>query len=441
MSKNAPPRSNPGSQQDRFAEAKRMLASGASHREVARALSMDRETIRKRFGPGTGRPGPVPTRGPNLSESVSSRIPKNAIRDEVSSSTRTLAVEASETIRTLDQLLKACDVDLTKWRVVRHTVNTWGTPDRMYGQVKATLEPLVLETSVAAVGEKILEDIRTASRAANKGVSKLPKAPRGEKRMHMLEIAPVDLHLGKYAWAPEAGDAYNLAVATRRFKMAIEDLLSRALNFGVERIALVIGNDLLHVDGPGGATTAGTQMDANGRHIEMFRTAIALNTWALNRCAEIAPTVGIVVSGNHDRLSSLMVGEVLSARFDGHKRVSINDAPTARKYIQYGTSLLGFTHGDQEKAADLPLIMANERPDLWADTTHREWHIGHHHRAREARFTAGDTFNGVRVRTLPSLSSADAWHAMRGYVGGAPACEAYLWHRENGYAGHLSWSP
>jgi hypothetical protein len=40
-----------------------------------------------------------------------------------------------------------------------------------------------------------------------------------------------------------------------------------------------------------------------------------------------------------------------------------------------------------------------------------------------------ETYGGVVVRTLMSLSSTDAWHFRKGYVGNQRAAEAYLYDR------------
>ena len=42
-----------------------------------------------------------------------------------------------------------------------------------------------------------------------------------------------------------------------------------------------------------------------------------------------------------------------------------------------------FTHGSEEKRDSLPMLMANERKELWAETKFREWHLGHMHRKKE----------------------------------------------------------
>ena len=109
--------------------------------------------------------------------------------------------------------------------------------------------------------------------------------------------------------------------------------------------------------------------------------------------------------------------------------------------MQWGTVLLGFAHGDRIKHDKLPLLMAGEAPQLWAATTHREWHLGHLHHKRETQFHAGIEHGPVRVRILPSLTTADDFHYTNGYVGALRAAESYLWSKRRGYVGHLSWSP
>lgn len=84
------------------------------------------------------------------------------------------------------------------------------------------------------------------------------------------------------------------------------------------------------------------------------------------------------------------------------------------------------------------MIMMSEADRRWlAETTWREWHIGHLHKKKELKFMPLDELSGVRIRILPSLCAADEWHAMHGYRHNK-ASEAYLWHKEECYMGHLS---
>lgn len=282
----------------------------------------------------------------------------------------------------------------------------------------------------------ILSDIRkeTVDRAVRK--PKLKWVPEDER--HLLEISPVDLHIGKYAWGEEAGEDYDIAIAEKVFTEAIEDLLHRSSVYSLEKIVLVVGNDLLQTDTLQGTTTAGTYVDTDSRYVKSFRRARAINSWAIHRCAEIAPVEVQIIPGNHDSLTAFHIGEVLEAEFENDPRVTVSNSAKRRKYLRYGVTLLGWTHGNEEKANDLPLIMAQEEPQAWGETLHREWHVGHLHKMKETRYTAGDSFNGVRVRILPSLCAPDAWHYTRGFVKERRACEAYLWNYSSGYAGHFS---
>ena len=119
----------------------------------------------------------------------------------------------------------------------------------------------------------------------------------------------------------------------------------------------------------------------------------------------------------------------------------MNNAPTLRKYVKYGPTLLGLTHGCDEKHDSLASVMIHERPQEFAEASHREWHLGHLHKRKETKYVAGDTHGGTIVRILPSLSATDAWHFQKGYVKGPKAAEAYLWGSASGYVGHLSSSP
>lgn len=294
--------------------------------------------------------------------------------------------------------------------------------------------PALIEQAKA----EMLDDIRAEARervADPRGANEAVAHASGI----LHEVSPVDLHVGKLAWGEETGGPdYDVRIAERVFTRAIDELIHRASPLAPELSVIVVGNDLLQVDNQQGTTTAGTYVDTDTRYIKSFRRARKINSWAIQQLALRSPVRVVIVPGNHDRLTAFHLGEVLAAEFADDPRVLVDNAPTLRKYLRWGTNLIGWTHGSEEKAADLPLIMATERPEDWAQTTHREWHVGHLHKAKETRYTAGDSFNGVRVRILPSLCAPDEWHSRRGYVGERRAAEAYLWSKGSGYYGHHS---
>jgi hypothetical protein len=106
---------------------------------------------------------------------------------------------------------------------------------------------------------------------------------------------------------------------------------------------------------------------------------------------------------------------MLDAYYHNSDVVNIDNSASLRKYYQYGTTGLMFTHGDKEKQADLGMIFAAEKPKLWGNTTQRYIQIGHYHHNRKTNYLAAQEFQGFQVQILPSLSSGDAWHAGKGF--------------------------
>lgn len=256
----------------------------------------------------------------------------------------------------------------------------------------------------------------------------------------MLEIGIFDAHFGKLAWAPESESNYDLKIAEKVFRHAVEDLVASATGTfdNIEQIVFPVGNDFLHVDNMESATTAGTRVDSDGRYAKIIEVAAMAVVNAIDYLVPYAPVHVIHVVGNHDSVSSYNLCREIAAWYRNAKTVTVDISPKSRKYYRYGTTLLGFTHGNLEPHAQLPAIMATEVPDLWSQTTHHEFHVGHTHSKKARQWLSVNENNGTVVRTLPSLSGTDAWHHRMGFVGSQRAAEAYLWNKAKGYSGHFS---
>lgn len=369
--------------------------------------------------------------------------PKEGVSCDVSGDTQT--VTCTSHARTLDEVLKIAQVDLKVWTVERWIANKWevagkfgasGEPDERFEvqdlwQVKVWLArriPKPLDDAVKLLSERL------AKLAPKYPKLRLPKL----SDPHLLEISINDIHFAKLAWGVETdGDNYDLDIAESLYEAAVKNLVAKATGFNIERILLPVGNDFFHVDGPGNTTANGTPQDTDGRYVKMFVAGEMAVVKAIRFLQQIAPVDVIWVGGNHDRLSSWHVVHAVKAHFGKTDRVKVDDAPTHRKYYPYGVQLIGFTHGDEEKHGALPNLMAMERPDLWAATRHREWHLGHWHKRKETQHVGTDTHEGVIVRVLPSLSARDAWHARKGYIG-TRAADAFLFSKANGPAGQFT---
>lgn len=336
------------------------------------------------------------------------------------------------------EMIALFHVDTTRWEPTKLTHNLWQQGSK--GPDGELLHQNLHQTTLhlkRIAGTAALDDLAAALLADLRQPA--PSAPvvLKVKGDYLLELDPVDLHYGKLGWPEETeSDAFDLTIASTDFREAIDDLLGKTAGFKCSEAVIPMLNDLLHTDNLRSETTSGTRVDSDSRYHKMFRRAVADMRWAIDRAKSRAPVVHIKgVPGNHDLLGGWSLMEVIRAVYENDRRVVIDNAPTRRKYHRWGRTLLGYTHGSEEKHSDLPLIMAQERPSDWAATLFRHFRLGHLHRKRQWRFTVGETFMGVEVRVLRSLSGTDAWHYAKGYVKERRAVEAFVHHNYDGEVG------
>ena len=366
-------------------------------------------------------------------------------REEQADGTVTLEAPSSSLIRTLDELLAIGGVDPDLWRVERHLLNAWSSAMKdasgeprlvQLHQVKAWLVPRRDVIDAKAVIDQMIEDA-----AGHMPRYAPPHWSRPDEReRHLWVLSPTDLHLGMLAWGEEAGEDYDSDIAVDLAARAVADLLAKAAGFPAERIALVLGNDWYHADrtagGAGGQTAAGTQVDVDTRFQKMFRTGRRLAVQMVDMCRAVAPVEVIFVPGNHDSERAFYLGDSLQSWYRQDAAVTVRNDPRPRHYLHYGVNLLGMCHGHRERKNELALIMAQEMPQAWAATWTRDWLTGHLHRRGERE----EEHTGVRIVEQPSLAGRDGWHAGQGYIH-RRACEARIYHHDEGLAATLSWGP
>jgi len=254
---------------------------------------------------------------------------------------------------------------------------------------------------------------------------------------HLLVINPADIHIGKYANHLETGDGYNVEIACERVLEGLQGLIDKSKGFEVDRVLFCIGNDILHIDNVYNTTTAGTNQDVDGKWWEHFEIALALYVKCVEILREIAPVDVVHSMSNHDYQSGFHLAHALKSWFRLDGEVTFDISVAHRKYYQYGKNLIGLEHGDGAKMANLPLTMAQERPLLWSETTHRYWYLHHlHHKVKHKWLDAKD-FIGVTVEYMRSPSGTDSWHSRKGYVGVPRAVEGFLHEKNSGQVARL----
>ena len=237
------------------------------------------------------------------------------------------------------------------------------------------------------------------------------------------EISLPDIHYGKM-------DGQTLDEAEDLYMDVIKDLMDKATGLNIERILLPIGNDGMNSEGFSRATTKGTPQQDSAAWQETFVGYCNLIVRAVCFLARTAPVDLVVIQGNHDYERMFYAGEFLRAFFLNDERVNVDNGYDPRKYYEYGINMIMFTHGDKEKPAQMPLIMATEQPEMFARTKHREVHCGHLHKEMI------NEYRGIKVRFIPSICGNDEWHKMMGYEAKRTG-QAHIWNKQRGYEGYL----
>ena len=237
------------------------------------------------------------------------------------------------------------------------------------------------------------------------------------------EISLPDIHYGKL-------HDFDLTQVEQQYMNVVQDLVRKASGLEIEKFILPIGNDGMNSEGIRRTTTKGTPQEESAGWKDTFRGYWQLITTAVNYLKEKAPVDIIVVSGNHDYERMFYAGDVLAGWYRNDANVTVDNSYSSRKYYEYGKNMLMFTHGDKEKPADMPLIMATEKPEMFARTEHREVHCGHLHKEMV------NEYRGIKVRFIPSICPNDEWHKQMGYEAKRTG-QAYIWNKFKGLEGYL----
>lgn len=270
-----------------------------------------------------------------------------------------------------------------------------------------------------------------------------------------LQVLPrADDHFGKLTTLEETGMEFNLKVARQRSEEGSRQLLAYGQPFNVQNFAVIIGNDVMHIDTPKRTTTGGTPQDTDGTIFTMFDAAKASYIALIEQLALRGNVYLFFVPSNHDWVSSRFLADSIGSWFHKNPRVHLggemwwNLKTRHRKYMVYGENLIMFSHGDGAKEKDLHWHLATEAKEAWSKTSFRYVYLGHiHHKDRKSHgfgkpdrlekdligFTEIDASRGhdpqkqVYIEYVRSQSATDGWHDRSGYTSMA-AVESFIHH-------------
>lgn len=353
---------------------------------------------------------------------------------------QTIVHSASHGIKTVDDLLRHIEADLTKYEVAASEATVWESP---CGDAKVPLYRVWVRLK-PRVGPGVLDAVKAMLDGAAASMARKARKPHRQRAGGSWQVLVVaDVHLAKLAWTPSTGEAdYDLDIATRILGDTSQELVASGDTlFRPARRTVAFCGDLFHFDTPRGTTSSGnTYLDRDSRIQKMLDTGTDALLDIVAHSAETCQTDVVLVAGNHDEALSWAFHKMLCLQFAKDERVTIAKSYTSRTYANHGGTLLGFAHGDKAKKR-LPQLMALERPALWAQCPYREFHTGHFHSQAAEWQRPIETIDSVLVRQAPALCPADEWHSSHGFVGSRRAMETFFYSHRGGLDGMLVAGP
>lgn len=236
-----------------------------------------------------------------------------------------------------------------------------------------------------------------------------------------------DVHLGALMWAEETldrdWDVYN---SEKTFKNAIDNLVARA-PYTEECVVADLG-DLTEMDDMKNMTPkSGHVLDVDGRYPKVLKLAMDCMVYFVERALEKHDTVHFYnISGNHDITTGYAIASFVAAWFKNEPRVKVNESPAKQKYFQFGSTLLGFAHGDGLRMRESGEVMAMHNSTIWHETKNRYYHFGHVHKdmVYDGRLCKSESHR--------NLAPLNAWAADNGFGRNAGTMKAIVYDKRRG---------
>jgi hypothetical protein len=294
-----------------------------------------------------------------------------------------------------------------------------GKLERYWAKTKETPDPLaVVEAIKAAFVDYIPSSLKVHATPIEPDADKLLVVPLG------------DLHIGMFSWGQESGVNWDLKIAERVIGDAIVDVVDQSPE--CEEGILLIGGDTLHADNSHNVTArSNNPLDVDGRWAKVLGVAVRMMVAAAERMKRRVRRLIIrVLPGNHDEHSAVAIAYYLLAHFRDDPAVEVDIDPSLFFYKEWGVTMIASTHGHMAKPADMPLIMASRKPEMWGRTRFRYAHTFHIHHKSVAKE------QGVITETHQTPIPADGWHFGSGFVSGR-SVKSIIYSRRRGEIGRV----
>lgn len=345
-------------------------------------------------------------------EPVANKVVK--FEEDVIGKTGEIIYESLEEIRSLDDLIEKCNIDVSKWDIVKYVQNYWGNSKTPHWQVKAWLSK---KGDAQLFQDRFVEFLTTYQPTAKK----ISFPDKGAKPEACLVINKQDSHLNKH----DIGDNDSIGWRGGEIEMKVMTILSQArLSNDLKSITYVIGSDEFNSEWTN-ATTKGTPQQNTDDYQMSFEEICYHEIDMITLLLSNADYVEVVyVPGNHDEYVGWHLIKWLEAYFRNEvddERLSFDSQTNYRKYKVFGTTAMMFNHGDAIKPVKLASIFPIEFREEWSYYDHFYIFTGdkHHELSQD--------FNGIKFYQIPAFSKAKSkWDDKHGYTCSKGEVTAFL---------------
>jgi len=405
-----------------------------------------------------------------ISPEDQSRMAKNkpGVTKDFSQTDGTVEFRTNRHIKDIDKALREQNVDMDTWmvdRIITHD-NSWDVTmkvgvSKKFEDSEFNLEGTETSTHVETRTNYQFKIVVHLKRRPEKPVidavrmliEEIPKfkfnrAPKFKTESGVAgEMALLDAHLAKLAWAAETGQKdYDLKIGANDYIEACDQNLSWMAPFKPEKIYYILGQDYLHFENYTGTTfRGGNILDHDTRLPKAIKIAIETQVKCIYSCRSLAPVEVIWIPGNHDEHASLWLACLIDHHFKDDKYVTVDLGPSKRKARRWGNLLVGWAHDISRKYPSWNNELAQAYPELWGRDSNgevskfREWHCGHKHKKMETKMHPTITQGGVLIRQLTALSPIDAWHFENLFTDAVPGGESLVWSKDNGVIANFTY--
>ena len=322
-------------------------------------------------------------------------------------------------------ILDAHGLDPLLWEIISYKNNMWNS------QIKGGAKQISYQSKLTAKPIKSiinLDEIRDMFKDMDREKYR-PVTIKKSNATVMAEVNICDLHLGKLCWSGETPENFDHKIARDLFHNLISEIVIELKKQPIDYITFVWTHDFFNSDNENQETTGGTPQDTDARTKKLFRIGCKMLEQGIDTLLkEIKrPIKTFYVRSNHDEMTSFFAMCVLEARFRKEPNVEVLTNAYPRKYQLYGKTLIGYCHGDKEKAARLASLMPIEAKELWSKADWYEMHTAHLHSEH-----AIQELNGVIVRRVSSPTATDQWHTDGGFIGAVRKAQTFIYDKERG---------